>query len=246
MGILAETDTVAARTTRSRRRPTRVVRRLGWALLAVATLPFVLSILYSVINPVSTLMIGRWLTGQPVTRSWVPLSDISPPLIRAVVVSEDARFCMHWGVDTAQFSEVLAGFMAGEETRGASTISMQTAKNLFLWPGRSYVRKALEIPIALWLDLVLSKDRLLEIYLNIAEFAPGVFGVEAGAERAFGKPAARIGAAEAALMATTLPDPDGRNPGQPSSGHRQLAGRVMREVGRSDWVFYCLEPRVRP
>jgi monofunctional biosynthetic peptidoglycan transglycosylase len=229
-----------------RRRSTLVLRRLGLALIVLAALPFVLTVLYSVVNPVSTLMVGRWLTGQPVTRSWVPLDAMSPPLVRAVVVSEDARFCMHWGVDTAQLSEVLDGFMAGEETRGASTISMQTAKNLFLWPGRSYLRKALEIPIALWLDLVLSKDRLLEIYLNIAEFSPGVFGVEAGAERAFGKPAAKIGPAEAALMATTLPDPDGRNPGQPSSGHRQLAGRVTREVGRSDWVFYCLEPRIRP
>jgi len=246
MGTLAETDPVAERTRRSRRRAARVLRRAGWVLLALAALPFVLTLLYSVINPVSTLMLGRWLTGQPVARSWVPLEAVSAPLIRAVVVSEDARYCMHWGVDTAQLSQVVEGFMAGEETRGASTISMQTAKNLFLWPGRSYVRKALEIPIALWLDLVLSKDRLLEIYLNIAEFAPGVFGVEAGAERAFGKPAARISAAEAALMATTLPDPDGRNPGKPSSGHRQLAGRVTREVGRSDWVFYCLEPRVRP
>lgn len=246
MGTLAETDTVAARTTRSRRRSIRVLRRIGLALLVVAALPFVLSVLYSVINPVSTLMIGRWLTGQAVTRSWVPLEDVSPPLIGAVMVSEDARFCMHWGVDTAQFSSVVEDFMAGEETRGASTISMQTAKNLFLWPGRSYLRKALEIPIALWLDLILSKDRLLEIYLNVAEFGPGVFGVEAGAQRAFGKPAARISPAEAALMATTLPDPDGRNPGKPSSGHRQLASRVSREVGRSDWVFYCLEPRVRP
>lgn len=237
---------MAEHTTRSRRRATVLLRRVGAALLVLAALPFVLTVLYSVVNPVSTLMVGRWLTGQPVVRSWVPLEAISPPLIRTVVVAEDARFCMHWGVDTAQFSQVLEEFMAGEETRGASTISMQTAKNLFLWPGRSYLRKALEIPLSLWLDLVLSKDRLLEIYLNIAEFGPGVFGVEAGAERAFGKPAAKVSPAEAALMATTLPNPDSRNPGGPSSGHRQLANRVTREVGRSDWVFYCLEPRVQP
>jgi len=234
------------RTTTSKRRAPALLRRAGGALLVLAALPFVLTVLYSVINPVSTLMVGRWLTGQPVVRSWVPLDAVSPPLVRAVVVAEDARFCMHWGVDTAQFSSVVEDFMAGEETRGASTISMQTAKNLFLWPGRSYLRKALEIPIALWLDLVLSKDRLLEIYLNVAEFGPGVFGVEAGAQRAFGKPAARVGPAEAALMATTLPNPAIRNPGGPSSGHRRLANRVTREVGRSDWVFYCLEPRFRP
>ena len=229
---------------RGRRR--RILRRAGIAVLIVAALPFVLSVLYSVVNPVSTLMLGRWLTGESVTRTWVPLEKISPPLVRAVMVSEDARFCMHWGVDVAQVSEVLSGFMDGEETRGASTISMQPAKNLFLWPGRSYLRKALELPIALWLDLILSKDRLLEIYLNIAEFGPGVFGVEAGAQRAFGKPASQVGPREAALMATTLPNPESRNPARPSAGQSRLAARVNREVGRSDWVFYCLEPRVQP
>jgi len=230
----------------SSRRRTRLLRRIGLAVLVVAALPFVLSVLYSVVNPVSTLMLGRWLTGQSVSRAWVPLDEISPPLIRAVMVSEDARFCMHWGVDVAQFADVVSGFLDGEETRGASTNSMQTAKNLFLWPGRSYVRKALELPIALWLDLILSKDRVLEIYLNIAEFAPGVFGVEAGAQHAFNQPASAIGPRAAALMATTLPNPAARNPARPTANQSRLAARVSREVARSDWVFYCLGPHARP
>lgn len=228
-------------------RPTsRIFRRLRQTLLVLIAIPLVLSVLYSIVNPVSTLMLARWATGQTVERDWRPLDEISPSLIRSVVISEDARFCMHWGVDPTEMGKVLTAFMAGEETRGASTISMQTAKNLFLWPGRSYVRKALEVPLALWLDLVLSKDRLLAIYLNIAEWSPGVFGAEAAAQHYYGRPAGKLSADQAALLATTLPDPDGRNPAAPSSGQRRLAQRLQREVARSDWVFDCLSPDIRP
>ncbi|WP_367197856.1 monofunctional biosynthetic peptidoglycan transglycosylase [Amorphus sp. 3PC139-8] len=223
-----------------------IFRRLRQALVILIASPLVLSMLYSVVNPVSTLMLARWATGQPVERSWLPLDAISPNLIRAVVISEDARYCMHWGVDPTELRKVLDAFMAGEETRGASTISMQTAKNLFLWPGRSYVRKALELPLALWLDLVLSKDRLLAIYLNVAEWAPGVFGAEAAARHYFNRSAAELGPNQAALLATTLPDPDGRNPAAPSAGQRRLAQRLNREVARSDWVFDCLGPNIQP
>lgn len=231
------------------RKPTparpRLLRRLARLAAIVIAIPFVLTVLYSVVNPVSTLMLGRWVTGQPVARDWASLEEISPHLIRAVVVSEDARFCMHWGVDPKELAAVVSAFLAGEETRGASTISMQTAKNLFLWPGRSYLRKVIELPLALWLDLVLSKDRLLAIYLNIAEWAPGVFGAESAARHYFNREAAAITADQAALLATTLPDPDGRNPARPSRGQRQLAARLKRELARSGWVFGCLGPPVQ-
>ncbi|MDQ0315151.1 monofunctional biosynthetic peptidoglycan transglycosylase [Amorphus orientalis] len=221
------------------------MRRLARIAAILVAIPLVLTVAYSVLNPVSTLMLGRWVTGQSVTRDWVALDEISPHLVRAVVVSEDARFCMHWGVDWVQMSSVLERFLAGEETRGASTISMQTAKNLFLWPGRSYVRKAVEIPLALWLDLVLSKDRVLEIYLNVAEWSPGVFGAEAAAQHYFGRPAADIGPRQGALLAATLPDPDGRNAARPSPGVQRIAAGVQREVERSGWVFDCLDAPIR-
>ena len=126
----------------------------------------------------------------------------------AVIIAEDGRFCSHHGVDFAEIREAIADADDIDEMRGGSTITQQVAKNLFLWPGRSFVRKALEFPLALWIDLVLPKRRILEIYLNIAEWGPnGEFGAEAGARRAFGKPARDLSRYEAALLAAILPNP---------------------------------------
>ena len=126
-------------------------------------------------------MLWRWVTGARVERTWAPLAAISPALPRAVMVAEDARFCTHRGIDFGELRAAIEDADDLSEMRGGSTIAQQTAKNLFLWPGRSVVRKALEFPLALWLDLVLGKRRLMEIYLNIAEWGPnGEFGAEAG------------------------------------------------------------------
>ncbi|HQS48502.1 MAG TPA: transglycosylase domain-containing protein, partial [Xanthobacteraceae bacterium] len=131
-------------------------RRFVILVLVLALVPLVLSVLYNVINPVSTLMLGRWLTGQRVERVWTPIGDMAPILPRTVIASEDARFCQHWGVDVTEIQAAIARADDEiEDARGASTISMQVAKNLFLWPGRWFVRKAMELPLALWLDLVL-------------------------------------------------------------------------------------------
>src|SRR5690606_3426591 len=128
---------------------------------------------------VSTPMAWTWLTGGQVQRDWVPLEAVAPALIRTVMVSEDSRYCSHRGVDWAAVQDVLD---ANRDTpRGASTIPMQTVKNLFLWQSRSYVRKAIEAPLAYAADFVLGKKRLMEIYLNIAEWGPGIFGAEAAA-----------------------------------------------------------------
>src|SRR5215510_2302349 len=138
-------------------------------------------------------MAWRWLKGAPVSRQWVDLNAMSPSLPRTVVASEDAKFCSHRGVDWGALREVMDDAEEGEVVRGGSTITQQVAKNLFLWPGRSVVRKGLEIPLALWIDLVLGKPRVLEIYLNIAELGPsGQFGVGAGSAYAFGKPASEL------------------------------------------------------
>ena len=150
-------------------------------MLAVLLLPYVLAPFYRVGHPVSTLMAWRWLKGAPVSRQWIDFKAMSPALPRSVVASEDAKFCSHHGIDWDALREVIDDAEDGEVRRGGSTITQQVAKNLFLWPGRSVVRKGLEIPLAMWIDLVLPKQRILEIYLNIAELGPsGQFGAEPG------------------------------------------------------------------
>ncbi len=122
---------------------------------------------------------GPWLTQAPVTRHWQPLDDIAPTLVRAVIASEDQRFCQHSGVDFGALAEVLDD--PDGPSRGASTINMQLVKNVYLWPGRSYIRKGLEIPLALVVDLAWGKRRVMEVYLNVAEWGDGLFGIEAAA-----------------------------------------------------------------
>ena len=191
-------------------------------LLVVLLLPYLLAPLYRAGHPVSTLMAWRRLTGAPVSRQWIDFSAISPVLPRSVVGSEDARFCSHHGIDWEALQEVIDDAEDGEAARGGSTITQQVAKNLFLWPGRSVIRKALELPLALWIDLVLPKQRILEIYLNIAELGPsGQFGAEAGVDYAFGHSARILSPREAALLAAILPNPvkrSARNPGPACGG----------------------------
>ncbi len=206
----------------------RLIRLVVLLLLAYPALVLLLALLYLAVPPVSTLMLGRWLTGESVDRTYVPLSAISRQLPAAVIASEDARFCQHGGVDWGALHQVITD--DDGPSRGASTISMQVAKNLFLWPSRSYVRKAVEIPLALVLDLVWSKRRMIEIYLNIAEWGEGTFGAEAAARRHFNKSARDLTRREAALLAASLPNPLVRNPGRPSVRLRALAGRVQARM----------------
>jgi monofunctional biosynthetic peptidoglycan transglycosylase len=197
-------------------------------VLAGLLLPYLVAPLYRVGHPVSTLMAWRWLRGAPMSREWVDFSAISPFLPRSVVSAEDANFCRHHGIDWGALREVIDDAEDGEVARGGSTITQQVAKNLFLWPGRSVVRKALELPLALWIDLVLPKQRILEIYLNIAEFGPsGQFGAEAGSAYAFGRPASALAPREAALLAATLPNPVRRSARNPGPGVRRVAGIYM-------------------
>jgi monofunctional glycosyltransferase len=202
----------------------RLARNLLLILLAALLLPYLLAPLYRAGHPVSTLMAWRWLTGAPVSRQWIDFSAISPYLPRSVVAAEDAKFCSHHGIDWSALREAIDDAEDGEVTRGGSTITQQVAKNLFLWPGRSVVRKALEFPLALWIDLVLPKQRILEIYLNIAELGPsGQFGAQAGSTYAFGHPASALSPHEAALLAGILPNPVRRSARNPGPGVRRLA-----------------------
>src|SRR5450432_2865489 len=217
----------------------RAIRTLVLIVLVVLLLPYLVAPLYRVGHPVSTLMAWRWLTGAPVSRQWIDFAAISPLLPRSVVASEDAKFCSHHGVDWAALRDVIDDAKDGEVTRGGSTITQQVAKNLFLWPGRSVVRKALELPLALWIDLVLGKQRVLEIYLNIAEWGPsGQFGAEAGSAYAFGHPASAVSPREAALLAAILPNPVRRSARDPGPGVRRLAGTYMARA-QSQGLVRC-------
>ena len=206
----------------------RLIRAVALVVLGLVLLPYVLTPLYSSGHPVSTLMIGRYLTGETVTRKWVDLDDMSEALPRSVVAAEDAKFCFHHGIDWDSVRNIIEDAQDGEVARGGSTITQQVAKNLFLWPGRSVVRKVIEFPLAMWIDLVLSKKRILELYLNVAELGPdGQFGAEAGANYAFGRPAAALSAREAALLASILPNPVTRSARNPGPGVRRMAGTYV-------------------
>jgi monofunctional biosynthetic peptidoglycan transglycosylase len=213
----------------------RLIRRLILLAVLLLLLPYLLTPFYAAGHPVSALMAWRWVTGSPVERSWVDLKEISPALPRSVVGSEDARFCSHRGIDWDSLQNAIEDAQDGEVSGGGSTITQQVAKNLFLWNGRSVIRKGLEIPLALWVDLILSKARIMEIYLNIAEMGPsGQFGAEAGARYAFNHPAANLSPREAALLAAILPNPVTRSATTPGPGVRRLAATYVARAQVSE------------
>jgi monofunctional glycosyltransferase len=221
---------------------TRWLRILLIVVAALLLLPYAIAPFYALGKPVSTVMLWRWMTGQRVERRYVPLARISPSLTLAVIVAEDGRFCSHHGVDLAEIRDAIADADGLDDLRGGSTITQQVAKNLFLWQGRSFVRKALEFPLALWIDIVLSKRRILEIYLNIAEWGPsGEFGAEAGSERAFGKPARDLSRAQAAVLAAVLPNPHDRDARRPGPGLRRLGRLYENRSAGTPGADNCLK-----
>ncbi|MCK8781395.1 monofunctional biosynthetic peptidoglycan transglycosylase [Rhizobium sp. NTR19] len=222
----------------------RMIRRILLAVLAVLVLPYLLILVYALpfTRPVSTLMLSELALMRGYDRQWMSLDDISPNLVRAVMMSEDARFCLHGGVDWNQMRSVVEDALDGEATRGASTIPMQTAKNLFLWNGRSFIRKALELPLALGADFVWSKPRMMEIYLNIAEWGPGIYGAEAAAQRHFKTSASKLSTKQAALLAVALPNPFTRVASKPGRGMTRLAGVVERRARASGAYIKCIYP----
>ncbi len=227
---------------------TGFIRRVVFGTLLLVfffvTLPYFLTPLYLAVRPISTPMIWRWITGERVMRTYVPLEAMAPVLPITVIAAEDGRFCTHAGIDWQEIREAMEEADDLSEARGGSTISQQTAKNLFLWQGRSFVRKGLEVPLAMWIDFILGKRRVMEIYLNIAEWGPnGEFGVEAGARRAFNKPAAQVSAREAALLAAVLPNPVTRNARQPGPGVRRIAGIYEARARGSGPIDACLRGR---
>ncbi|MFZ0422724.1 MAG: transglycosylase domain-containing protein [Xanthobacteraceae bacterium] len=220
----------------------RFVVPLAIAAAVLVLVPYVVAPFYRFVEPVSTPMLWRFAVGARVVRDVVPLSDISPALPLAVIVAEDGSFCRNPGIDLGAMREALR--QSGEdpgESRGASTITQQTAKNLFLWQGRSFIRKALEIPLALWLNLVLPKRRILEIYLNIVQWGPnGEFGAEAGSRWAFGKSAHDLNTHEATELAAILPNPVRRSARTPGLIVRRLAGIYERRAAEYGGLDACI------
>jgi monofunctional biosynthetic peptidoglycan transglycosylase len=220
----------------------RLARYAALALAAWLALVVLLVALFRFVDPPgSMLMVTKRLGGTTITTSWRDLDDISPELARAVVASEDARFCEHWGIDLDEIANAIRRTRDGTP-RGASTISMQVAKNLFLWPSKSYLRKALEVPVTLAIEILWPKRRILEVYLNIAEWGPGVFGAEAAARHHFAKAARRLSAREAALLAVTLPDPARRSAGKPTRLVTRLASLIERRAEALGSATRCLAP----
>ena len=242
---LPESHPSAQQGTGWRARYPRLAKALKFAAIAVLlwlALPYPLMLAYRFIDPpISAMMLRNALLGRGLDQSWVDFQDISPNLARAVVISEDAAFCRHAGVDWNAVGEALEDLEDGDKPRGASTLPMQTAKNLFLWPGQSYVRKALEVPLAYFMSLVWPKQRIVEIYLNVAEWGPGIYGAEAAARHHFGVSAASLSRGEAALLAAALPSPRKRNAGNPSQRMQGIAtriqGRVDREAADASCIF---------
>lgn len=237
-GLAIPTDAVAKPMTRWQRWraewPWRRIGRLAGRIAAyVGIFYLVLILAYRFINPpFSVLMLGEWLTGGSVTRTWVPLENISPNLVKAVIASEDGRYCEHWGVDWEAMSDA---WKAGN--RGASTIPMQTSKNLFLGSSRTYIRKTLEIPFSYVTNIVWGKRRTMELYLNIAEWGPGIYGAEAAAQFHFKTPAAKLSRLQASLLAASLPNPNKRKAGKPGPKTRGHAARVSRRLpGAGDYT----------
>ncbi|MBX9457075.1 MAG: monofunctional biosynthetic peptidoglycan transglycosylase [Rhizobium sp.] len=218
-----------------------IKRLLKWAL-AIVLLPYVLILVYAIdfVRPVSTLMLWDLATFRGYDRRWVDFEDISPNLVQSVMMSEDGQYCAHHGVDVVQLRGVVEDALEGEATRGASTIPMQTAKNLFLWNGRSFIRKGLELPLALGADAVWSKRRLMEIYLNIAEWGPGIYGIEAAARYHFKTSAAKLTKKQSALLAVSLPNPITRVASKPSRGMSRLANLIQRRANASGEYIKCL------
>ena len=192
--------------------------------------------------PTTFLMVSRSLEGEGLSYRWRSLDEISPRLVEAVIASEDSTFCAHRGFDMKAIERALKSNEKGGRIRGGSTISQQTAKNVFLWPGRDWVRKGLEAGYTVLIETVWGKRRIVEVYLNVAEWAPGVYGAEAAAQHWFGKSASDLTAREAARLAAILPSPRRYNASSPGPYVRRRASQVQAAMGtvRNDGLAACV------
>lgn len=237
-------DAIAPETIGKERSLKRFLKRFTIAFcLLVFGIPLVLLLIYKIdgVRPISTLMIQEALVGAGAKREWVALEDMAPVIYQSVLMSEDGRFCSHFGIDWKELNKVIDDAIDGEKTRGASTITMQLVKNLFLWPERSFIRKILEIPYALMAEAILGKRRIMEIYLNVVELDEGIFGVGSASQHYFRRDASRMGPRYSSLLAVTLPNPKSRNPAKPSRRMNALASTIRKRARASGAYIQCLK-----
>lgn len=210
----------------------RILRLFRWVLLRFVAAMMLVVLLFAVINPPTTWTIIQESRQHPIKpREWTNIEDIAPVMRRSVVAAEDANFCLHWGFDMREIRKVIAS----GSNAGASTITQQTAKNVFLWQERSWPRKAMETLFTPMIEAFWSKQRTLEVYMNVAEFGPGIFGVAAAAREYYGTTPDRLTPVQAARLAAILPAPKNRSPHQASARSRMIAdgAATIRADGRA-------------
>ena len=229
---------------RLRDRPGLFVRRLVKyafrGILIMIALAVVVTAALTVVNPPTTpYMFSEHRRVGGVNHTWVAMNDIAPVMARSAVAAEDADFCLHWGLDVSAIQAALEDGAA----RGGSTISQQVVKNVYLWQGRSWLRKSLEALMTPMVEAIWSKERILEVYLNVAEFDEGVFGIEAAAVHYFGVTAADLSPVQAARLAAILPSPKTRSASQPTSYLRSRAASIADGAAtiRADGRAACFE-----
>lgn len=225
----------------TRRLIQRARRWLLWGLAVIFCLPLVLTLAYRFLPPpITPLMVIRVMEGRGLEKDWVPWSEISPNLRRAAVAAEDNLFCEHRGFDWGSLEVAVRSYADGKRAGGGSTISMQTAKNLFLWPKRSVVRKVLEVPLTATLELLWPKQRIMEVYLNIAEWGPGIYGAEAAAQAHFGVSADKLSLRQASQLAAVLPNPLNWSAGKPGNHVTSRAATIRKRIRQLGTMLDCV------
>ena len=209
----------------------RLRRLVIFSAAGMLVLTIIVVLLFRWVHPPTTaFMIQERLSGTKIDYRWVPMTRISPYTALAVIASEDQNFFNHWGIDLKAIADAIEDNRRRETPRGASTISQQVVKNLFLWPGHSYVRKAIEVYFTVVMELLWPKQRILEIYLNIAEMGNGVFGVEAAGQRFFHKAADDLNRRESATLAAVLPNPKQMVAARPSDYVRRRTWQIAQQM----------------
>lgn len=224
-------------------KPTFLRRLLRWCVVLVAAWCLLSLLLVLPLRwlppPTTSFIVQAWIDGrQRPAQQWVDFDQISPHMAIAVIAAEDQRFPMHRGFDTYEIRRAIEAHRDGRPLRGASTISQQTAKNLYLWPGRQMARKAIEAWFTILIETFWGKQRILEVYLNVAEFAPGIFGVEAASWHFFNKPASELSPSEAALLAAVLPAPGRLSVDAPSPHMRERQRWIERQMRQLGGIAY--------
>lgn len=228
----------AATGNRPARRPLR--SRLLRLLLILLLTPSAIIIAYRYVNPpVTPLMLIRLTEGETIAKHWMPLEEISPHLARAAIAAEDNLFCRHFGFDFEALKQQMQAYWEGSRPRGASTITMQVAKNILLWPGRDPLRKVIEAGLTPQIELFWSKERILEVYLNVVELGPGLYGVEAASQALFRKSASALNRDEAARLMAILPNPREWSAVRPGPFVRARVQTIHRRMNQLGPLFDC-------